>query len=118
MAAAVQPLRLAQSLSFPQRQLLWLMSVLAGGLFVWAQRGRVPGAARLAAAAPLLVLNALAPLLFDGDTEAITNISVFITTASISNFKARCWRSLPGAPAGGLGAACGRPRRAAMGRVR
>ena len=93
--AAAQTIQLAASLSFPQRQLLWLLSLLAGGLLVWSKRGVAPGAPRLVPALPLLALNLLTPLMFNGDSEVITNISTFIATAAVTNFKVRSGIACP-----------------------
>ena len=66
-------------LSLTQRLVMWQHLLFAGGLLLWSQRRRPPGAARLAVALPLLALNlAAAPLLFDGESELISNLVTFI----------------------------------------
>lgn len=76
-------------LSLPARQLLWIAYGFLSGFALSSQRWRTPGGSRLVAALPLLVLNLLAPLLFDGDTETLANFACAIATAFISNMKAR-----------------------------
>ncbi|KAL4449360.1 hypothetical protein ABPG77_007004 [Micractinium sp. CCAP 211/92] len=78
-------------LSLPARQVLWIAYGFLAGFVLSSQRWRKPGVSRLAAALPLLLLNLLAPLLFDGDTETLANFSCAIATAFISNMKLLGW---------------------------
>ena len=99
-AAVIMPLEpLPLSLTWAQRLLAWLATLLAGGLAAWAQRGRRPGFQRAAAAAPWLVLNAAQPFRFHPQDELLTVISLFISTAAMTNLKAKkrwvCWLALP-----------------------
>ncbi|KAL4448168.1 hypothetical protein ABPG75_005387 [Micractinium tetrahymenae] len=78
-------------LSLPARQLIWIAYGFAAGFALASQRWRSPGGSRLAAALPLLVLNLLAPLLFDGDTETLANFACAIASTFISNMKLLGW---------------------------
>lgn len=88
-------------LSLPARQLLWIAYGFLSGFALSSQRWRTPGGSRLVAALPLLVLNLLAPLLFDGDTETLANFACAIATAFISNMKVLGWIMGRGSLVGG-----------------
>lgn len=79
---------LVQPLSYVQRLCLWQGALVAGGLLVWAQRRRQPGAPRLVLALALFPLNAGLPMMFGREAELFTVISIFIS-AAVTNTKAR-----------------------------
>lgn len=84
---AFQPYHRSFGLSLFQRVALWLAWVAVSGLFLCSQRGRPPGLARLAVAAPILAANYAFPLLFGGADEVLTTYIIAISSALITNLK-------------------------------
>lgn len=94
----LSPATLRRSLSFVQRLVLWQLCTLLSGCLVYACRGRcAPGRARLWVASAVVTLNALVPLLFDGQDDIITHLSSYIATTAVGSFKVLAWASNRGA---------------------
>jgi len=85
-------MHLLQSSSYIVRLILWQIATWSSGYLIATQRHLCPpGLPRLVLATPLVILNFILPLLFDGHDDAMTAIIVYMTTAGISTFKLLSW---------------------------
>lgn len=84
---------LLDGFTWPQRLLLWILwGGLLGPLILALQRRRPAGSPRLLAAVPVMALNMLAPLLFDGEAEVLSCFTAAVATSMLTNLKVRRWR--------------------------
>ena len=70
---------------------MWQSITWASGLLLARTCYKNPGKPRLAVAAPIVVMNFLLPLLFDGKADIMTTVIAFMNTSGISNYKLLAW---------------------------